>query len=96
MTTFSRWAFLASGTWAVLCAPAILLAERFSWSQRPFHLTQILAALTCLVSSSLFLWTTRGNGFGWQRSLALVAGTLSGLWVAFFSYVLLTFDLGMD
>ena len=62
MTTLSRWVFLASGTWAVLCAPAILLAERF----------------------------------GWQRSLALVVGALSGLWVAFFSYVLLTFDLGMD
>lgn len=97
MTTPSRWLFLVTGGYALLCAPAILLAEQYGWSQAPFHVTQLIATLICFPSSVVFLWSTKGTHFGWQRSLSIVALLMSGLWVAFFCFVLLTFDLsGMD
>jgi len=97
MTTTAKWLFLIAGGYALLCAPAILVAERYGWSEAPLHSTQLLATLICFVSSAAFMLSTTGSSSGWERSLSAVALILSGLWLAFFCYVILTFDLsGID
>ena len=93
ITKSSKLLFLTTGGYALLCMPAILLAEHYGWPQTPFHLTQIVATLLCFPASVLFLWLTKGTRFSWHRSLGIVAAILSGLWVVFFCYVFLTFDL---
>jgi len=93
MTKKAKWVFLISGGCALLCAPAVLIAERSGWSQWPFHVTQLVATLICLASSVIFIVSTRGQDFGLERSLAAVALLLSGLWLVFVCYVLLTLDL---
>ncbi|MHC5211833.1 MAG: hypothetical protein ACYTG2_14025 [Planctomycetota bacterium] len=85
--------FLASGGLALLCAPAILVAERLGWDQRPFHTAQLAATLACLLASIGFLRATRGEPRGWPRALAVGAALLSGLWLGLVGWVLLTFDL---
>ena len=93
MNRASGWILLASGGLALLCAPAILVAERLGLSQRPFHATQLLATLVCLVSSARFLLASRSEVRGWPRVLGMVALGLSGLWLGFVCFVLLSFDL---
>ncbi|MHC5212555.1 MAG: hypothetical protein ACYTG2_17725 [Planctomycetota bacterium] len=93
MNRASGWTLLASGGLALLCAPAILVAEQLGWSQRPLHGTQLLATMVCLVSSARFLWAGRGEVRGWPRVLAIVALGLSGLWLCFVCFVLLSLDL---
>jgi hypothetical protein len=93
MNRASGWVLLASGVVALLCVPAILVTEQLGRSQRPFHTTQLLATVVCLVSSARFLWASRGDVLGWPRVLALVALGLSGLWLGFAGFVLLSFDL---
>jgi hypothetical protein len=97
--SLSKPAFLISGGWALLCMPAILIAEQGGWSQAPFHVTQFLATVVCFVSSVTFLVRYWGSesASGFERSLAVVAAILAGLWLAFCCYVILTFDLsGID
>ena len=97
ITAPSKWLFLVSGFYALACAPAILIAEHFSWPQSPFHQTQFIAVLLCLPASLAFLWSTRGSRFGGQRCLAAVAASLCSLWLAFIAYVVLTLDFsGID
>jgi len=89
--------FCVTGGLAVLCGPAVLLAERYGWSQAPFHVTALVSTVICFLSSIAFIWSTRGEPFGGRQSLALVACTLSAAWLAFVVHVMLTFDLsGMD
>jgi hypothetical protein len=92
ITQSSKWLFVTTGVYAALCAPAILLAERLAWPQTLFHVTQFLAVALCLPASLLFLWRTRGSASGAQQSLAVVAAVLSGLWLSFVVFVLLTLD----
>ena len=82
--------FLLSGIYALLCIPGILLAERNGWSQRPFHSTQWLAVAVCLVSSAKFLWGSRGLSVGWRRPVACLGLLLSGLYLLFIIYVMVT------
>ena len=88
--------FLAFGLYAVLCAPAILVAEHLGLSESPLHLTQFLAIVGCIASSAVFLLSTRGSPFRGIRLLAAVAMALAVLWVAFLVYVIMTIDLGWD
>ena len=88
-------AFIVAGGWALLCAPAILIAEHCRLSQVPFHLSRPPATFVCLVSSVAFLARTRGSGSVFWRALAVVAALLSGLWLAFIVYVFLTLDFSM-
>ena len=90
---FSKATFLLGGIYAVACIPAIFLAERFGWNQRPFHLTQTIALVLCFVASTAFLWCTRASRFDALRWLATAAVVLCGLWIAFLAFVLATFDL---
>ncbi len=92
VTHSSRLLFLIAGAYAALCAPTILFVERLGWPQGPFHVTQLLAAMLCFPASLVFLWRTRGAPFGAQRWLAVVAAVLTGLWIAFVIYVVLTLD----
>ena len=89
----SKRLFLTAGIYAALCAPAILVAERLSWPERVFHVTQWLAVAVCLPAGLTFLWSTRCSPSSTLRWLALAATVLSGLWLSFLLYVLLTFDL---
>jgi hypothetical protein len=93
----SRWLFLVTGFYALACAPAILLAEHFSWPESSLHTTQFLAVVLCLPASVVFLWSTRGSRFSAQRWLAAVASVLCGLWLALIAYLVLTLDFsGID
>ncbi len=91
----SRFAFLASGIYALLCAPLILLAERLSFSQSPLHASQFIAVLICLPASLAYLWGTRGQR-AWTRRLAVVAAFLATAWLGFIVYVVGTVDFGAD
>jgi hypothetical protein len=71
--------------------PAILLAERLSLPQGPLHTTQFLAVALCFPSSLVFLWRNRDTWSGTRR-LAAGAALLSGVWLVFVAYVLLTLD----
>ena len=92
VTQSLKWLFLVGGICAALCAPAILVAERFAWSQRPFHVTQMLAVMLGFPASLAFLWRTRRSPLSAERWLALAAAVLSGLWLCFIICVLLTLD----
>ena len=88
---------VASAGTALLVIPLILLAERTGISQAPFHLTQLLATLVCVASSARFLWVCRGEAVGWVRAVALLGGSLSGAWLLFVAWVMLTLEFpGMD
>jgi hypothetical protein len=92
VTQSLKWLFLIAGIGAALCAPAILVAEKLAWSEWPFHLMQLLAVTLCCFTSLAFLWRTRRSPLSAQRWLAVAAAVLSGLWLSFFVYVLLTLD----
>jgi hypothetical protein len=97
--SLSRVAFLISGGCALLCVPAILIAEQRGWSQVPFNVAQFLATIVCFVSSVTFLVRYWGSesASGFERSLAVVAAILSGFWLAVCFYVILILDMsGMD
>src|SRR4051794_27340611 len=97
ITTSLRWLFLIAGIYALACAPAILVAERFHWPEWPMHMSQVGAVILCFSASILFLWKTRGRGYSWYKWLAAVSIVLCGLWLMFVTYVVLTFDLsGID
>jgi hypothetical protein len=81
-TQASWWLVPGTGLYAVLCAPLILLAERYGWSEGPFHVTQLLATLVCFLSSIVFIRGDKPASVRWQRAVAIVALTLSGLWLA--------------
>ncbi len=83
---------LITAIYALVCIPAILLSERYGWTQAPYHLTQMIAIILCLASSIVFLVTTRSSSFGaWQR-LASSALALCFLWLTFVAYVLATYS----
>ncbi len=87
--------FLIPGALAVLCAPVVLLAERYDWPEAPVHATQILATLMCAPAAALHLLRLRRRRARqpeapapWRR-LAWVALVLSSGWLAFFTFVVL-------
>ncbi len=81
VASISKWLFLITGAYTVLCAPAILLAEHFGLRQSPLHISQFLAAAACAPSSAAFLWATRGSAFTAARWAAALALVCSALWV---------------
>jgi hypothetical protein len=76
-----RAGMLLSGLCALACIPGILAAERFGWSERPFHATQMLAALL-----------GRRSMRAGSRVLAVTAAILSGSYLAFLAWVLTRID----
>src|SRR3954469_2709138 len=88
----SQWLYLGSGIYAALCIPAIFVAERWQFSQRPFHTTQFIAVLICAMASPVFLRATKTRGWSWTRILAATAFTLCSLWLVFFVYVVYKLD----
>jgi hypothetical protein len=95
VTRSSKWLFVTTGIYAILCLPAILIVERLGWTERPFHSTQFLAVALCFPASLTFLWRTRGTPCGVSRGLASAAALLSGLWLSFVVYVFMTIDFGV-
>lgn len=89
----SRPVFLGAGAYALFCCPAILIAERRGWPEWPFHITQLLATLLCFAGSLAFVLSSGGSGRTLDRSVAALALALSGAWLAFVVFVLVTFDL---
>jgi len=85
---------LVAAVVALLCAPAILLAERLAWPQAPLHVVQLSAVVLCFLASLVFLWCTRGTRSGGPRWVALTAAALSGVWLLFIGFVLVTFSVG--
>lgn len=88
-----------SGVYAVLCIPSTVMAVHFRWPIGLYDLvstTQQIAILLCFVSSALFIWLTRGTGFGSQRTFALVVFILSGLWVGFLACAIVVGGIGFD
>ena len=87
-----KWLFLTTGIYAAMCAPAILLAERFGFRESPIHVTQWLAAAACIPASSTYLWLSRARPTGPLRLLAILALVSALAWVAFVIYVIKTLD----
>jgi len=91
--------FLSSGVFTLLCAPGVLLAERYDWPQGPFHLAQTLAVIVCFITSISYLGASRkakaiGKPVSSLRTrLAWIAAMLTGVWLSFIVYVIVTFDL---
>src|SRR6476619_4895090 len=97
ITTSLTWLFLIAGIYALACAPAILVVERFRRHEWPMHMSQFGAVILCFSASILFPWNTRGMGYSLYKWLAAASIVLCGLWLAFVSYVVLTFDFsGID
>ncbi len=88
----SRRTFVISAVYILGCIPAILLAERYGWTQAPFHLTQLISVVLCLISCTVFLAATRSSPFGLWQWLASVALAPLFLWLAFVAYVMLTYS----
>lgn len=85
-TQVSKLLFLASGGYAVLCAPAVLVAEHMGWQESFLHASQFLAIVICVASALSFLWLSRArrSTASW---FAVAAVCLGGLWLAFLAYV---------
>ncbi len=88
----SRRVLVVTATYILGCIPAILLAERYGWTQTPFHLTQLIAVVLCLISCTVFLAATRSSPFRLWQWLASVALALLLLWLALVAYVILTYS----
>ncbi|TAJ15808.1 MAG: hypothetical protein EPO68_12200, partial [Planctomycetota bacterium] len=71
--------YLLTGAFVLLCAPAILLAERMDWPEWPLHLAQQVAALLCCAGSGAWLWLHRRQPFGGGHRVSLLVFVLSGL-----------------
>lgn len=92
-----RWLWLVAGSYALACAPAILVVERLGWSQRPLHLTQLIAVVLCVIAGIVFLRRSRGSPFARQRWLATGAVVIGCLWLAFVAWVWVSLDFsGID
>ncbi len=83
---------LITAIYALVCIPAILLSERYGWTQAPYHLTQMIAVILCLISSVVFLAATRSSPFGPWQWLASSALALCFLWLTFAAYALATYS----
>ena len=88
----SRRVLVVTATYILGCIPAILLAERYGWTQAPFHLTQLIAVVLCLISCIVFLVATRSSPFRLWQWLASIALGLLLLWLALVAYVILTYS----
>lgn len=74
---------LFSGLYVLLCIPLILLAEKYSFSEAPFHLTQLIAIISCFISGLVVLIKGRK---GMKATGLFVSGLgviLTGLILAF-------------
>jgi hypothetical protein len=92
LTAVSRWLFIASGLYALSCAPAILVAERLHWPQSALHLSQFAAVLLCWPASLFVIWRSRALPGRSRKALGAVAASLCSLWMAFVVYVVLRLD----
>lgn len=92
LTAVSRWLFLATGLYALSCAPAILVAERLNWPQSALHLSQFAAVVLCWPASLIFIWRSRASPARGRKALAAVAASLCSLWMAFVVYVVIHLD----
>jgi hypothetical protein len=88
---FLRPAFLLSGLCALACLPAILVAERLAWSERPLHATQMIACLLCFLTSTAYLLRNRTAPRN-SRATAWLASLLSGGYLAFLLWVITRLD----
>ncbi len=94
--------FLACGAYALLCIPAIFLAEAKQWPESFWHTTQLLAALGCFASAAAFLLSGRGPRRAGRPSRsamtvwAKVAVVLSGGWLLVWGTILTLLVLGGD
>ncbi|HAF58812.1 MAG TPA: hypothetical protein DCL00_04405 [Opitutae bacterium] len=88
--SFLLCTFLATGIAALVCILPILYLESLGKPQSPYHMIQLLCCFLCFLSSFSFIWNTRGNGLSSTKVLATVACLLSGGWVGFFVYALVS------
>jgi hypothetical protein len=87
--------FLASGAYAILCIPGILVAEHLQWSQWFFHASQLAALLLCFAGAVIFLFRPRRAPAGWKQMLAFLVVVLAGLFLAMFVWIITTLNFGL-
>jgi predicted signal transduction protein with EAL and GGDEF domain len=83
----ARFSFIASGCVVLLCIPLIALSGRETWPERPIHVVQFIMTVVCLISSLLFWYQTRDRPSVPGRGLAVLAATLTFLWLLFIAFV---------
>jgi hypothetical protein len=79
--------FLVSGICALLCIPAVLIAERNNFPDDPFHVVAMVSTPICLVSGLWFLVRSRKQKKGLPRALAEAGVILAGGWICFVGFV---------
>jgi hypothetical protein len=78
------WGFLLSGTYALACIPAVFIFEHFRWDAAPLRITSFFACVICVVSASVYLWSSRASAgnevdtHSGTRTLAWLAIVLAG------------------
>jgi hypothetical protein len=95
--TLHRHAIALLGIAILACIPGIFLAERYDWPEWPWHLSQMLLSLICVVTSALSLWKFVRITNWWHHLIPLIAGIGSGGWLMVVATVvsLLNFN-GLD
>ncbi|MHC4621684.1 MAG: hypothetical protein ACYTEQ_28410 [Planctomycetota bacterium] len=79
--------FLVSGICALLCIPAVLIAERNNLSDGPFHVVAMVSTPICLVSGLWFLVRSRKQKKGLPQALAGAGVILAAGWLCFVAFV---------
>lgn len=79
--------FLVSGICALLCIPAVLIAERNNFPDDPFHIIAMIATPTCFVSGLWFLVRARKQKKSLWWALAGAGVILAGAWLCFVLFV---------
>jgi hypothetical protein len=79
--------FLVSGICALLCIPAVLIAEQTGFPDDPFNIIATISTPVCFLCGLSFLIRSRKQPRGHRRALAKVGVILSGGWICFLVFV---------
>ena len=93
ITAIFQRLFIFAGIYALLCIPAVLIAERYDWPEWFIHVSAFIASGLCFVSAGVYYYRTRAMAQAFGRGLAIMAIIFAGLWVSFVVFAWATIDL---
>jgi len=92
ITTIFQRLFIVTGIYALLCFPAVLIAELYNWPEKYIHISAFISSGLCFVSACVYYFRTRNTPITLSRGLAIAAIILAGLWVSFVVFVVAIID----
>ena len=88
---------ISGGLIVSFCIPLILIFEHFNISESAVHKTQLFATVSCFLSSLIYIFAYRKSSKLRNIIFVYIAILGSGLWLAFWLYVVSTLDFsGID